>query len=523
MNLFLIEDEPYALEELAEMTAQYRKEHRVFTFETGNDAVVAALSGDVPDLVVTDIRMPELDGLQTISKLKSINPNLSAIVLSGYSEFDYARKGMQLGIKDYLLKPVSDAQLCRAVDQLVEDARRSEQDRRILTQWTISRSLSGFGNASAELLSSACLVVSLLGNWRFAGNWDDRGPSLDDAREWLTDRRLTRIFCLETEPHMRVFVLPMNDLTLHSSLLSTLYEFHGYLQQSGVNIHTAIHFKQESQSLETAYQEIIGRLERCVTYDRSSFVGPGEQCLTSDMPKAWDQVRLIERAVRQRDLHQIRVTSSALVSYLANSRISTKVMSTILVDMLYAIKFKLSEGQIRDDGKWDTVDVANAALQYSTSSKLIEALVAKLMNWAAPEEVEGIKPRALVPLVLNFVREEYHSNPSLQQFANRHHVSLGHLSKLIKSELGQNFSEYLIDYRLEKAKEFMDRGIGRIAEIGRMVGYEDSKFFSQTFKKKYGLTPAAYIRLIRKMNLPKFENVSTNPEDQIGYHEDVSD
>lgn len=99
---------------------------------------------------------------------------------------------------------------------------------------------------------------------------------------------------------------------------------------------------------------------------------------------------------------------------------------------------------------------------------------------------------------MNWIHANYQGELSLQQFASEHHVSLGHLSRLFKSQTGYTFSDYVIGYRIGKAKELLADGTSRPSEVGELVGYEDSKHFSHLFKRITGETPTAYAK--RKMS-----------------------
>src|SRR5262249_53012113 len=103
-------------------------------------------------------------------------------------------------------------------------------------------------------------------------------------------------------------------------------------------------------------------------------------------------------------------------------------------------------------------------------------------------------PKGLIPVLLCHIHNQYQSVISLQQFAAEHHVSLGYLSRLFKIHTGMTFSEYIVDYRIRKAKELLGLGVDRLQEVSRLVGYEDAKHFSLLFKKVVGESPMAYAK-----------------------------
>src|SRR4029450_1492584 len=119
MNILVVEDEPLALDDLLGMLQAFDSAHRITGCASGVEALIHAETTP-PDLVIPHIRMPEIDGPELVRKLKVRAPQLAAIVLSGYSEFEYARTSLRLGIGDYLLKPVRKDVLHQAVTRALE-------------------------------------------------------------------------------------------------------------------------------------------------------------------------------------------------------------------------------------------------------------------------------------------------------------------------------------------------------------------------------------------------------------------
>jgi two-component system response regulator YesN len=127
-----------------------------------------------------------------------------------------------------------------------------------------------------------------------------------------------------------------------------------------------------------------------------------------------------------------------------------------------------------------------------TYSMLQEWLLGKLGGMMAGNSLDMSHPKQIIPLLLDYVQQNYSETIHLQDFAVKYHLSTGYLSKLFKSETGSNFSEYIVEIRMNKAQELINGGYKKISEISKMVGYEDSKFFSQTFKRWSGVTPQDY-------------------------------
>ncbi|HEU5097679.1 MAG TPA: response regulator, partial [Roseiflexaceae bacterium] len=176
MNILVVEDEPLALDDLLGMLAPFADAHQIIGCASGAEALAAAKTA-APDLVITDIRMPEIDGLELVRRLKQQAPHLVAIVLSGYSEFEYARTGMRLGISDYLLKPVPTEALCQAVARGLDAAADTRaRDSRVREAQLARLLLGGQRAALAEpnLLAGVWgLIILICENWESPTIWRD--------------------------------------------------------------------------------------------------------------------------------------------------------------------------------------------------------------------------------------------------------------------------------------------------------------------------------------------------------------
>ncbi|MNJ64083.1 HTH-type transcriptional activator Btr [compost metagenome] len=148
----------------------------------------------------------------------------------------------------------------------------------------------------------------------------------------------------------------------------------------------------------------------------------------------------------------------------------------------------------QDSAEWRGTDTELQGVfeGVSTFEELGRHLEQFALSFCPQNVSQDTLPKALIPIRLNWMHQNYHQNIFLQQFASEHHVSLGYLSRLFKAQTGQSFSEYLAGYRMEKAKEFLAGGIERIQDVCQMVGYEDVKYFSHLFKRIVGVTPTEY-------------------------------
>jgi len=234
MTIFLVEDEPKVRRGLAQRVSRIaeeigNEEHRLLTAASAAEALEESKL-TVPDLLLVDISMPEMDGLELTRRLKELNPQLAVIVITGYDRFSYARRAIDLGVFAFLLKPVNEEELSRQVRRAAEDIHANRR-RSVLAHWSdrelqenLSEHRSRFlyqclrgelSNEEIEFQLQALEIASgdpgLLVTWcsSSADPTPVQGPLRDSRDEPSCSREVLRKLCarLEVEAGLRISTL----------------------------------------------------------------------------------------------------------------------------------------------------------------------------------------------------------------------------------------------------------------------------------------------------------------------------
>lgn len=493
MNIYLIEDEALALEELLYLMEPFRDEHDIFAFETGEDAV-AATQKALPDIVISDIRMPGIDGLETIRQLNQIHPKLQAVLLSGYNDFEYARSALKLGVKEYLLKPVIGNDLNDVMKRLLASSAEEEEKSQMMKNWSISQMIRGLyseedAGGSSFSLGNWMIMAILLENWNSRTTWGAIGSSAKSISVWLQSVVHVQAKCVDLDGHLRLVLFPLESTYKSNSTRQLANHIHTYFLQAYPTMHTVYTIKTDKQSLEMSYRTLLHMLEAQVRIGVSTFMS-GEQAF--QLSSVWDSARLMERHIREAEYAKSSLEVRRMLDNMHRAQVRMKHKAILLSDILYAIKFNLF-GNKPDSEVFDMDSVYEFLKTCDHDDMVHEWLLDKLSTMMSNVHHENkIQPKQIVPALIDYVNRHYNETIQLQDFASKYHVSTGYLSKLFKAETGTNFSEYVILVRMNKAQELLAGGYRRISEISRLVGYEDPKFFSQTFKRVMGITPQDY-------------------------------
>ncbi|TMV19200.1 response regulator [Paenibacillus thermoaerophilus] len=468
-----------------------------------------------PDIVVTDIRMPGMDGLELVAKVKESHPHIRAIMLSGFNEFEYARTAMQHGVKHYLLKPTNEEKILEALRELVRELDREageaqyvsnvrERLEKVLPQvkeqflkefvtnktygyrdWDYYRGLFGFDDVNRPV---RIVLFHLDAPFEFEHLFAVKNI----AEDLLSGIVLSTTF----GDHAIIVVENPEDV---SSLLERLKRigetFAGfYRMETTIAVSDADEmvrarrlYKQAADCLGYRFYLGAGSL---ITPDDIGMpdhveefaYDPEPLCLmikSGNRAEAMAEIdRYIERLSEQRFDSQ-RTKSYVIELYLAVVRLSPPEQLPRFMNGLAAFMEADSLTAMRGMFKRTAEEIAG---QY--------------------DEQNRVKQSGIVGKVLELIETHLHDpNFSLQAVAQHMlYMNADYLGKLFRKETGEKFSNYVMRVRVNKAMETMRANPDiKIFELAERFGFGDNpQYFSQVFKKVSGLTPSEYMRQLSK-------------------------
>jgi YesN/AraC family two-component response regulator len=490
MNILVVEDEPLALDDLLGMLQVFAGAHTITGCASGAEALTHAEAAQ-PDLLITDIRMPEIDGLD--QRLKARAPLLAAIVLSGYSEFEYARTGLRLGISDYLLKPVRTDVLHQTVARVLGSLAAERTHATRVREAELAGLLLGGQRASRaepNLLGGDWGVIVLI-----CENWE--GPTI--WRDTLIDRAFIthevaadshHCDIVDIEARCRLVLVPLAGPQLHV-LGAIAQRLHRAIVAAGVTVHTTYVYKAAGERPERALSQGLSCLTHAMLFAMPTFAPPG----AAQNDQAGEMMREHVGSLLARDLAEGRISNAIARLYAALGQLQRNGATQSAIIQITARLFGLlqqlatnSIGQALPDR--DTIAAkVRACRTYEELTAWVDTQLRPLLM----HQRGAATPRQLVRALVAQVHTAYAEDISLQEFAAEHNVSLAYFSRLFKDEIGMTFSDYLTRVRIEKAKELLHQNL-RLSDISALVGYDDPKYFSQIFRKVVGVSALDYQR-----------------------------
>lgn len=467
-----------------------------------------------PDIVLTDIRMPGMDGIRLAKEIKTILPDAEIIILTGYDDFGYAQQALREGVTDYLLKTSGPEEIIMAAMKAKQNvlakweaekqeavqvaALRNQWFDELLTGTPKRPSSPGYAKIVAWLEQSGVTEAAEGGNLLpmrvmlvgATGLSDDRfaermlGASESQLRELLpcvTLRRGDRIAAIfrAGDGWSEASRLGKVASRMKESLKSPIFATAGGSASSLEELRRSFDEAEEAFSFRVMFPE--GGLYE--SKDLLSRRGGRTVC------SAKEENELCALLVN-RDTGGLRSWTSDIVRERLSDPDATPAS---LLAFLQSIV--ISAHRWLDRARENGTEAAEAAPSFAfhagnrLEDELFKLLLAVLNEF---NDRVGASRYSYVHRAITYIRHHLDQHLTLQQVAGFVHVNPNHFSEVFKKETGQSYMEFVMRERMERAANILLSTQKKISEVAGEVGYEDIKYFSQQFKKFMGRTPSEY-------------------------------
>lgn len=496
-RVMIVDDEPIVLESLSSILPWEALEcELVGTASNGMDAF-NSICDFYPDIVITDVRMPIMNGLELIERSGKLDRNIDFVVLSGYDDFSFAQTAMKYGVKYYHLKPARKEELTDTLRKIVASRRLSEEMLRLQEQNIVEKLRLPLQKSFLfDALNRDFLPdETLLGYSRLLGipeapvslcicSFLEEGCLELFRRDFFRTARRHSIFVLWPAFYVTnsfVFLYTAPDLKAEDQLRAFIRGAH-YPTQSVELDCMILHF----DSTVAALREIIRKISRYHTIFLMNGLADPE--VLNNTPLSAHNTQLWKTQLEE--LH-----SEYEVDCIVEELFSA--VSDVENAILLGIRLILSSFS-------GTREPDYFSLQYlyrSTSVDEVRSITTGLLLRQLPASAkEGSSREDLIPRVREYIDRHLDCESlSLKWLAeNQFFISVGYLSRQFLAEEGEHFSYYLNRRRVELAKKLMSvYHNNNIQDIAEQVGFRNNpRYFSQVFKKFTGMTPSEYMSLL---------------------------
>ncbi|MGI6010290.1 MAG: response regulator [Ruminococcus sp.] len=487
-----------------------------------------------PDIVITDIKMPGCDGLELIERVQARKYDVHFIIISGYEDFEYARKAIRYGVRDYLSKPIQEDELEEVLQRVIAErteqeekeknvallknkvAQQSSRIKRTFLKDLINQELKNFLQKDLDEINERFHCNFQPGNFQILYVKPDL-PEVEEyelvyqqlmekiselCRKELQEQCLELITC---EDDLGVCVLlnyPEGELKDFRWRLKHIRSNSAGLREISQDIHVTVGIGRPVQDLtyiEQSYVDARSAVLNRICLGTDKIIGVNEQVTEGT---AFDAGQVIDSSFRNQFRERTDMYDSAGIGQMmvgikercmeVPQMDGNKMFLTVkeLVDM-FLLEMKKGrafsrEEEIREKFQKEFYRCTTVEEVFLRTFRLMEKYMEAELE--ASRQVE-IKP---VKLVKSYIQDHFSEPIKLEELAEMVGFNSAYFSTMFRKETGQTLTEYILEVRMEQAKELLKQKDIKINHIPEMIGMGDAKYFSKQFKKVSGLTPSQY-------------------------------
>lgn len=464
---------------------------------------VADKEADLPkiDILLTDVKMPFMDGITLIENVKNAGIKLKAIIFSGYNEFEYAKLAVKLGVQDYILKPVDPAEFAATIrkvcDELDEESRKNEDINRqesFIKQYYLYSLLNGGDAASildnADYLDSYDRMALMEFNSEFFGKFDSTFAQ-DMIEEVSTSGEAADYLYLNLNTQQSVVLFNTNGRT-EAQIVDIFKRLHDkVIEKTGQFMYAAI------SGAVSSHTELPGAMDELETLMNNKFYETETYIYTnsvSDKIPVLVQIdddalmKQMKQDIKMKDVDFLRIHFDELCrKYRGQSNFSHIYIKFIFSNLLKDFYDNIPDAKEEEFGR--EIDKLYTSEDFSCIMEIVNNNIDLLEKTFAANPAMAHRE---IETVKSYIHSHYSEELGAQQLADMVYLAPSYLSSLFKKETGQNLSKYIKQYRMEKAKEMLEDTNMKIVNISEKVGYPNVSYFCQSFREYYGVSPQKF-------------------------------
>lgn len=496
--------------------------------ENGEDAL-EKLEQLEPDVVITDIRMPYMDGLTLTARIREKYPSMKILIFSGYDDFEYAKQAIKLNVTEYILKPVNSEELAVILKRIRESLDEEIEQRQNIN--SLRESYTGSLPILRELFLND-LVRGITDASAAASKLREYEIDILDARKWLTAViHVEKVEQSETqELSLHQELIPISVRELMEDCLKPYCRFVIFNSTEGITVIAAIDEHNTQAGLINLFDDICKESRRLLAVtitvgvghgsdtlqeiDNSyrtavdalgyrAIVGQGRTIYINDVEpvgrgklqfNAKDEEQLAA-VIKFGSQERIESVIRELAACMDDAKVHTRQYQVYMMSIVNCLIRLMQQYDLDIDDMFDSKVQYEELLQGICLKEEFADRVIPIvcrMNEAMNRERDNTT-RRVIQEAKEYIREHYPDPELSVETLCRHlHMSPAYFSTVFKKETGQTYVNYLTEVRLGKAVELLNETDDKTYMIAQKVGYQEQNYFSYVFKKRYGVSPTKY-------------------------------
>lgn len=498
-RILLVDDERIERNGIHMLLGRMPEEFEILDAANGVEAL-KKLETEPVDLILTDIKMPQMDGMELIRHVRERDEHIPIAIFSGYGEFSFAQKAIRYGVSNYILKPVKPQEFEATIRSMTEELENREKEARqhkesngYLYRHYLQMYLETGKPEYSDLIRQNAQYAKLFEDIQCMMLLETESRFIEEHEEILRRRIpefLNRdIGFLSLDMHHLLLLYYSHTSSNYMRIGATLVE---WLQQefgiaAYISVSRGCHGTESYPQLFTEMENQLDDKFYCTDTRVFGFSREVEE-ESSVRAQKTDFQKLLRDAIQKKEIpkiwdcyyklcQQIRVASM-------DSQMYIKFIFTELIRDIYEQMQAVGSQQMKED-----VERVYQSANLSSICDVVEACIRRFEKHCVEDDNAA---RSDVERVRHYIR--YHIDEELRtdELAALVYLSPTYLSYIFKKETGMTISRYIRQCRMEKAKELLTQTDMKIVQVCEKVGFSNVSYFCQSFREYAGMSPERY-------------------------------
>lgn len=523
IKVMIVDDEPFIRQGLKILIDWEKNGFEICGEASNGEEAIAILQNRAVDLVITDIKMPQMNGIELIDYVKTkMNSQVKFIILSGFFEFDYAKKAIKYDVVDYVLKPVQREELLRILEDYkqvfysnLEELKKKEYSTKLLIDRYLSNLICGIENMDLEDSSQYLCKGDY---WRYIGLeydvMDDKYDNLDlvdkrkqqrllyDTLKKYMGKNWFHVYLESTKEDQEyivglVFVdtfakdVKLMEKEYFKQLFMTLRDVLPYSLRMyvGAKVNDITELCQSHRSVELLKRiPVYSANNHLIEYDEIQLVTSGNKYLAEK-----ETLDGLLRAIEENHEEEIETIIDRMYAEVKDHYIDPEVvkltLNYILLNMLYISREIDSNSEheeifkIITQNRVESMSVHKSIRNFKRIALEFAVYISQIRQHTFGGVLKDIERE---------ITENYMENLSLKYLSEKYFINSAYLGQIFKKQYGIPFKDYLNNYRIDRAAEMLIRTDDKIYYIANAVGFNNTDYFINKFVQLKGITPLQY-------------------------------
>lgn len=478
------------------------------------------------DVVMTDIKMPYMDGLTLCKKLKELYEKMKVIIFSGFDEFEYAKEAIKIEAEEYILKPINANELREVFERIKNNLDKELDEKRnieklrayymeslpVLQENFFTSLIDGrmqedqietYAKEYQIHLQGAYYVTTILHISKeegdTLGNMDPflRMVSVKKlAEEELAQQWKSRIVTYLGDCIIITELTQREAITRFTDTMDKICKMAKRVCKATVTAGIG-HVVSRPEQLSVSYQGAKNAASYRVLYGTTRAINVAEMDPRENVDMPWEE-NYIQKILKKIKMGEVEPLKEAILEFtvqLSRTKMSLQKYQILIMELITEISRFAANNQVNLESIFGkNSDIYSQAMQIESVDKLgqwLEENGTKILKQV--QNVRSDNTKSFVTKAKEYVEENYaNCDLSIEMVCGYLNVSAAYFSTVFKKETGKTFINYLTDYRMEQAVELLLTENEKTYIIAEKVGYSDPNYFSYVFKKQFGMSPSKY-------------------------------